>query len=202
MANCQLESLISRFPVLEQDYIRVSATLKHKRLSHTLGVLETACQLTDLYGGDLLAVCRGALYHDLFKGIQKSELLNLGKTLGYEVGGIADELPEIAHGPIAALWLEQEGILTDPLALNAIRYHTVGRAGMTVEEKIVYLADAIEPGRDYPGMDLLRLTAEISLDQALLLSVTQTISFVLEAGRPIHPLSVEMRNSLMQSPEK
>jgi HD superfamily phosphohydrolase YqeK len=73
---------------------------------------------------------------------------------------------------------------------------------MTVEEKIVYLADAIEPGRDYPGMDLLRLTAEISLDQALLLSVTQTISFVLEAGRPIHPLSVEMRNSLIQSPEK
>lgn len=197
MHSCQIESLSRRFPVLQEDYQRLQKTLKLKRLSHTLGVLETACQLSAKYGGDLLAISRAALYHDLFKGVQKLELLELGTSLGYEIFDNADALPEIAHGPVAALWLKNEGIISDVRTLDAIHYHTVGRKDMTAEDKIVYLADAIEPGRDYPGVDLVRNLASESLDAALLESVNQTLFFVLSSGRPIHRGSVEMRNALL-----
>jgi len=202
MKHCQIESLSLNFPVLREDYNRICGRIKQKRLAHTLGVLESACELTQLYGGNLLAVSRASIYHDLFKGVQKSELLELGHSVGYEVSGRVDELPEIAHGPIAALWLEREGIISDPLILDAVRYHTVGRRDMTLEEKIVYLADAIEPGRDYPGVTALRILAQESLDKALLMSVSQTLEFVLASGSPIHPQSVDMRNALLQTLEK
>jgi len=202
MKRCQIESLSLNFPVLREDYNRICGRIKQKRLAHTLGVLESACELSQLYGGNLLAVSRAAIYHDLFKGVQKSELLELGHSVGYEVSGKVDELPEIAHGPIAALWLDREGIISDPLILDAVRYHTVGRRDMSLEEKIVYLADAIEPGRDYPGVTALRILAQESLDKALLMSVSQTLEFVLASGSPIHPQSVEMRNALLQTLEK
>lgn len=202
MIRCQIESLSQRYPELKADYTLISGKIKQKRLAHTLGVLETACELSQLYGGNLLAVSRAAIYHDLFKGVQKSELLELGRNLGYVVSDSVDELPEIAHGPIAALWLEREGIISDPVILNAIRYHTVGRRIMTLEEKIVYLADAIEPGRDYPGVSALRLLSKESLDRALLMSVSQTLAFVLESGSPMHAQSVEMRNALLLTLEK
>lgn len=202
MKRCQIESLSLRFPVLQEDYKRICDRIRQKRLAHTLGVLETACELSERYGGNLLIVSRASLYHDLFKGIEKSELLELGRSLGYEVSGSVDALPEIAHGPIAALWLAQEGIITDEPILDAIRYHTIGRRDMSLEEKIVYLADAIEPGRKYPGVESLRIRSQESLDQALLMSVSQTLAFVLSAGNPIHPQSVEMRNALLQTLEK
>jgi predicted HD superfamily hydrolase involved in NAD metabolism len=202
MKHCQIESLSLRFPILQEDYQRISGRIKQKRLKHTLGVMEAACALSERYGGDLVAICRAALYHDLFKGIEKSELLAIGQSLGYPISGAVDLRPEIAHGPIAALWLKREGIVGDDLVLDAIRYHTVGRRDMSLEEKIVYLADAIEPGRDYPGVDIVRLLAETSLDLALLKSVSQTLEFVLASDSPIHPLSVEMRNALLESLEK
>ncbi|SCZ77195.1 bis(5'-nucleosyl)-tetraphosphatase (symmetrical) YqeK [Acidaminobacter hydrogenoformans] len=202
MKDCQIENLSLWFPILQEDYDRISGRIKQKRLKHTLGVLESACVLSERYGGDLVSICRAALYHDLFKGVEKSELLTIGGSLGYIISGAVDERPEIAHGPIAALWLEHEGIVKDSLVLNAIRYHTIGRRDMSLEEKIVYLADAIEPGRDYPGVETVRLLAETSLDQALLCSVSQTLEFVLASDSPIHPESVEMRNALLETIEK
>ncbi|MDK9709773.1 bis(5'-nucleosyl)-tetraphosphatase (symmetrical) YqeK [Acidaminobacter sp.] len=202
MKPCQIESLSLRFPELQEDYTFICGKIKQKRLAHTLGVLETACELSQLYGGNLLAVSRAAIYHDLFKGVQKSELLELGRSLGYSASDSVDELPEIAHGPIAALWLDREGIISDPVILDAVRYHTVGRRDMTLEEKIVYLADAIEPGRDYPGVSALRMLSKESLDKALLMSVSQTLAFILESGSPIHFQSVEMRNALLLTLEK
>lgn len=202
MKHCQIENLSLRFPILQEDYERISGRIKQKRLKHTLGVLEAACALSERYGGELVAICRAALYHDLFKGVEKRELLSLGASLGYSISGAVDERPEIAHGPIAALWLEREGIVKDALVLDAIRYHTIGRRDMSLEEKIVYLADAIEPSRDYPGVEMVRLLAETSLDQALLRSVSQTLEFVLASDSPIHPESVEMRNALLETIEK
>ena len=202
MKHCQIESLSLRFPILQEDYKRISGRLKQKRLRHTLGVMEAACALSERYGGELVTICRAALYHDLFKGVEKGELLAVGKSLGYHISGAVDARPEIAHGPIAALWLEHEGIVVDDLVLDAIRYHTVGRKDMSLEEKIVYLADAIEPGRNYPGVETVRLLAETSLDRALLMSVSQTLEFVLASDSPIHPCSVEMRNALLESLEK
>jgi predicted HD superfamily hydrolase involved in NAD metabolism len=202
MSKNSLITLSNTFPILAQDYERVRIVLNEKRLQHTLGVLEASCVLQSRFGGSLLSICRAAVYHDLFKGLKKTDLFALGKRVGYTADGVLAFMPEIAHGPIAALWLEKEGILTDQTALNAIRYHTVGRAEMTLEEKIVYLADAIESGRNYSGIERLRQEAEDSLDRSLLISVTQTLSYVLANDRLIHPQSVEMRNSLLQSLSK
>ncbi|MDO9592867.1 MAG: bis(5'-nucleosyl)-tetraphosphatase (symmetrical) YqeK [Erysipelotrichaceae bacterium] len=198
MFKNSLTTLSSSYPILTQDYERVRIVLNERRLLHSLGVLEASRILQSRFGGNLLSICRAAVYHDLFKGLKKNELFELGRRVGYVAEGVLAYMPEIAHGPIAALWLEKEGILTDQTALNAIRYHTVGRSEMTLEEKIVYLADAIESGRHYPGIERLRQEAEVSLEGALLISVTQTLSYVLANDRLIHPQSVEMRNALLQ----
>lgn len=198
MRDNSLKTLSRLYPVLTEDYERVITFMTDKRVRHTLGVFESSVHLQSTFGGNLLSIARAALYHDLFKGMNHTALFELGESVGYSTEDEMRKYPEIAHGPIAALWLEQNEIVTESVTLNAIRYHTVGRAKMTIEEKIVYLADAIEAGRDYPGIDQLRLVSETSLDDALLISVTHTLSYVLAKNRLIHPQSIEMRNELLQ----
>ena len=74
--------------------------------------------------------------------------------------------------------MENEYHIEDEDILNAVKFHTTGRAGMSLLEKIIYIADAIEPNRNYPGVEQLRKVAETDLDEACLLSLTNTIHFV------------------------
>src|SRR5690606_35476874 len=85
----------------------------------------------------------------------------------------------------------------DPEVLDAIRWHTSGRIGMTKLDKIVCLADYIEPGRDFPGVDKIREFAEHNLDKALLAGFDTTIVFLTEQGKTIYPTTVLARNDLV-----
>ena len=78
--------------------------------------------------------------------------------------------------------MERDFGIRDRDIINAVSYHTTGRAGMSLLEKVIFIADAIEPGRDYPGVDDLRRLAYVDLDKACLLSLTRTAEFVREQG--------------------
>lgn len=105
--------------------------------------------------------------------------------------------PKLLHAPVGAALLTADLGVADGDVQEAVRWHTTGRSGMALLEKVVYLADFIEPNRDYPGVAELRDTARASLDQALLQAVEQTIRSVLSRGMLLHPRSVEFRNSLI-----
>lgn len=90
--------------------------------------------------------------------------------------------PNLAHSKVAAAYMEQELGVTDRDLLNAVSYHTTGRAGMSTLEKILFLADSTEPGRTFPGVDELRRLADVDLDAACAFSCRRTVKYVRERG--------------------
>lgn len=159
---------------------RALKMLSEKRLVHTEGVRKTARELCEIYGADAgkadLAVC----CHDIFRGRQSDELDELIERYGIpeRYKGNAN----LSHGKIAAAVMEKEFGIKDRQIIDAVSYHTTGRAGMSLLEKIVFLADAIEPGRDYPLVGRLRELSVTDLDRACLESLEGTVSFLKQQG--------------------
>jgi len=164
---------------------------------HSVGVAETARSLAQRYGVDPEAAFTAGLLHDLAKNLPPEGLLKAAEASGIVVDGIERANPSLLHGPVAAVWAEKELGITDRSILDAIRYHTTGRAGMSRLEMVVYLADLIEPGRRYPGVDRLRELAGKDLVAACRAGLDQTLRFCLDRGLLIHPRSFEARNALL-----
>ena len=104
---------------------------------------------------------------------------------------------ELWHGPVAAHIVKKEAWIDDDEILNAIRYHTTGRANMSLLEKIIYLADYIEPGRHFPGVDEVRELAETDINKALLMAFRNTIQFLTDRHALIFPDTFEAYNDLI-----
>ena len=173
---------------------RVNGELYEKRRVHTLGVLDTALSLSEKYGADPEKAEIAALAHDLYRGLRGEELNDTVRELGLPEKYIDD--PNLAHGKIAAIRLREDYGLEDEDIINAVSYHTTGRAGMSTLEKVIYLADAIEPGRDYPGVDELRKEAERGLDEACLMAMENTIRHVRDQGAYLDEDTLEAEDHL------
>lgn len=102
------------------------------------------------------------------------------------------------HSEVGAFVAEKDYGITDPDIINAIRFHTSVNEDMSLLEKIVCLADYIEPGRDFPGVDKIREKAQVSLEEGLVAGFDSTISLLLEKRRVIFPLTVLARNDLVR----
>ena len=110
--------------------------------------------------------------------------------------------PKLLHAPVGAALLHVELGITDPAIINAVAFHTTGRGRMSLLEKVVYLADFIEPGRDFTGVDRIRELARSQLRAALIASVEHTIRSVLDRSMLLHPRTVQLRNSLLVNARK
>lgn len=157
--------------------------LTERRLRHTEGVKQTAVHLAKRWGADPEKAALCALFHDMFKCRTVEE-----EDRAIDHYGIDSRYkgnPNLAHSKLAAAAMQQDWQITDPEMLNAVAYHTTGRAGMGLLEKIIYLADAIEPGRQYPGVEVLRRLAEINLNRACLVSMERTMQYVKDNGEPL-----------------
>ena len=141
------------------DYIKaeIEERLSDKRKTHTYGVMDTAEKLAVRYGADVEKTRLAALCHDLYRSTPQKELNELVKAKGLSKKYIDNK--DLSHGRLAACTMEDKFGISDEEVLNAVRYHTTGRAGMCLLEKIIYLADAIEPGRNYPGIEEQRALA-------------------------------------------
>ena len=148
---------------------------------HTEGVRDTAVKLAKKYGADPEKAEIAALFHDMYRGVAQNTLNYYVKHLGLDSKYVDNA--NLAHGKIAAIIMERDFDVKDPDIINAVSFHTTGRAGMSTLEKVVYLADAIEPNRVYPGVDELRREADEDLDKACLMSLKSTADFVLSAGK-------------------
>lgn len=175
----------------------IKARMPEKRYIHTIGVMETAIKLANKYGEDPKKAEVAAILHDVAKYADvdwmKQVVLeqNLDKRL-------LDWNAEILHGPVGAWIAQTEFGIHDESILNAISHHTTGSANMTTFEKIIYVADMIEPNRKFAGVEELRSLSEQNIDEAFRACVMHTLSFLITSEQAIYPVSIECYNSLMR----
>lgn len=175
----------------------MKARLKKSRYRHTLGVVETAKKLARIHDADEESAMNAAMLHDYGKYLKADELLSYAKAFGISLDETTLESPALLHGEVGAELVCKELDICDEDVLNAIRYHTYGRVGMSRLEKIIYIADAIEPGREYPGVDELRDLANEDLDKALKRAISDSIKFVVEKGHSLHYNTIKLWNDII-----
>lgn len=178
----------------------VRKELPEKRYKHTLGVVDTAVMLANKYGAHVESAEMAAILHDVAKYWSEETMTQLILE-----GDIPDDLlnyhQSLWHAHVGAYYLKKNGFVNQDI-IKAIKYHTTGRAHMSLLEKIVFLADYIEPGRRFPGVDEVRLLAENDLDQAVMQSLINTMNLLLERGKQIHPDTVNAYNHLVKNREE
>ena len=158
----------------------VKSHLSDKRWNHTVNVVSEAEKLCQMYGGDMEKCVTAAIFHDVVKELPNEELNALVRKFSFDEKYI--DSPNLSHGKIAAALLKHEWGIDDEDIINAVSYHTTGRAGMSKTEKIVFIADAIEPTRVYNGVEAIRKATYEDLDRGCLKSLTDTVEHLKEKG--------------------
>ena len=166
-----------------------------RREAHILGCEALAVEMARRFGADEEKARIAALLHDITKYETTAQQLNLLQKYSIMANQDAADFPQILHAYTAAGKARYEYGLDDEI-YGAIYWHTVGHADMTKLEKIIYLADMIEPTRSYPGVEALREKAAHDLDGALLDAFSRSMRFVLDKHGLIHPSTVEAYNDL------
>lgn len=172
-------------------------TLLQQKLSpstyqHTLGVTETAVALAKHHGVSIQKARLAGLLHDLLKQIGEDETRRLIEHYGLALDEEMSKAIHLVHGPLAAVYIKAHLNIEDEDLTNAIRYHTTGRAGMSRLEKIVCLADYIEPNRGQSeSLTLLRELAYTDLNQAMATMFETNHAYLKEKNRPIHSWGIE-----------
>ena len=164
-------------------YEYCEAHLTEKRKRHSEGVRLQAEALAERYGADAEKARIAAVCHDLYRG-QPIELID-EKIREYGLPERYLGNASLAHGKIAVEVMKRELGIDDPEILNAVSYHTTGRAGMSLLEKIIFIADATERDRDYPGVEEIRETSFRDLDLACMMSLKGTIDHLIEQGNTV-----------------
>ncbi len=176
--------------------------LKHrlsvKRYTHSVGVANTAARLAGMFNGDIERAYLAGLMHDYARELSEEELLELTAKHNLSTDGVELMQTALLHGPVGAWLLEQEGIITDQQVLDAIRWHTTGHPDMDQLARIIYISDYIEPGRNFPGVDVLRQITNKDLNLGVLAGLDHTLGFLVQRNNFIHPLSIAARNRLLE----
>lgn len=175
----------------------VKKQLTDHRYEHTLGVVKTAKKLASLYNVDVEQAQLAAIFHDYAKFRPKEEM----KQIIIEEKMEPDLLlygTELWHAPVGAFLVKKEVGIQDEEVLNAIRYHTTGRPNMTKLEKVVFLADFIEPNRSFKGVEKARELAKESLNEAVLFALQHTTVFLMKHHRSVYPGTIFTYNSLIK----
>ena len=181
---------------------KLSQNLSAKRFHHSLGVSETAIDLAAWYGADIDKAKLAGLLHDCGRAVPSNNLLPTAAAFGIVVSDVEYCQPVLLHAPVGACVAQAEYGITDSQILKAIALHTTGGPNLSLLEKIIYLADFIEPGRSFPGVDKLRGLALADLDMAMIAAYDQSVAYMLEQGVLIHPASIEGRNFLLLQRQK
>lgn len=175
------------------------SSLSPSRWQHTLGVESTAASLAKRYGCDEGKAAEAALFHDCAKSMETpQELIDICQRGHIDLSEDEIGSPEVLHAPAGAVIAREIYGIIDTEVLDAIRWHTTGHAGMTLIEKIVYLADMIEPGRkDFGGLAYLRDIAYKDLDKAIVAAAESTIRYVRSKGITPDRRTTEMINNII-----
>ncbi len=168
----------------------VRGKLSEKRYAHTLRVADTAERLAAVHNLDAKRTRLAALLHDAARELKQKEYLELAEKWEIPLGEPERENPKLLHGPVAAELASRELGIVDKEVLEAVKIHTVGSPGMGSLALAVYVADKIEPARDYPSVGRPRELAEQDLHEAADEAFRRTRDHNEKSNRPTHPTSL------------
>lgn len=179
-------------PTVKELKKELKKLLSDHRYEHTLGVADTAKKLAEIFGEKKEKAYLAGLLHDCAKHYTEEELLNLCRMACLPVTEAEEASPFLLHAKLGAYYARERYHVQDEDILNAIRYHTTGRPAMSTLEKIVYVADYIEPGRkEAPHLKQIRKMAEQDLNQAVARIAQDTLDYLHKKDRAIDPASAK-----------
>ena len=167
------------FPKLEK---KLKKYMDEERFIHTQGVMYTACALAMCHNADMNQARLAGLLHDCAKSIPNSKQLKICQRENIPVSAAEEASPDLLHAKLGVYISKEKYGVTDREVRQAVRYHTTGRPEMTLLEKIIYIADYIEPGRDKaPNLPTVRRLAFQDLDETMYVILKDTLEY-LEHG--------------------
>ena len=186
---CEADTDFRRLPMekLEQVVVRL---LRPNRIAHVLGCRDTAVALAKRWGADETDAARAGLLHDITKALDGPRQLTLAGEYGIILNAFQQQYPKTLHALTGSLVAERL-FGENQAVVDAIRHHTTGKADMTLLEKIIYVADYMEPNRNFPGVEELRELAYSDIDAALKLGLTMTMELLNQQGNEVSPDSRE-----------
>ena len=182
---------------IERVQYIVKGRLSSKRFAHTLGVVDMAKRLANHYGVRIDQAEMAALLHDAMKECSLEAMQDMVQQAQIPVDKEMLSNGALLHGPAGAAYAKLELQIQDESICEAIRVHTLGSTHMSVLDKIIFLADYIEPNRDFPGVEELRTLAFQDLNAAVVRAYDGTIRHLLDQGLSIHVDTIRGRNSVL-----
>nr|WP_284700632.1 bis(5'-nucleosyl)-tetraphosphatase (symmetrical) YqeK [Thermoanaerobacterium sp. R66] len=176
---------------------KLKKLLSDERFNHSLGVMETSEKLAVRYGIDVEKAKIAGLLHDCAKNLREDELVALANKYGIQIDDVLEKSPTLLHGPVGGYMIEDYFGIHDDEIKRAIMLHTTGDRDMTLLDKIIFLADYIEPNRNFDGVENLREMAYKNLDEAVIMALDETIKYVIEKGQLLYQKTVIARNDMI-----
>ncbi|MFR0575824.1 bis(5'-nucleosyl)-tetraphosphatase (symmetrical) YqeK [Limosilactobacillus reuteri subsp. suis] len=178
-------------PMTRSELIdRLKKALKDKRFQHVLRVEETAIKLAEQYGVDVEKASIAGLCHDYAKQRPDEDFIAEIKKKGLNPL-LLDYGNAIWHGVVGAELIKDELGIWDEDILNAVRHHTTGAPVMTKLEQVIYMADYIEPGRDFTGVKKARVITAANLQAGVAYQTKHTLAYLIENGKPVYPKTID-----------
>lgn len=168
-----------------------------RRYEHSVNVSASAVELSRLYGEDPNKAELAGILHDCCKEIPVGEMLQIISDSGIILDVAQQNSSKLWHAVAGSCYVKNVLNITDEDIINSIRYHTTGRAGMSLLEKIIFTADFISAERSYDGVDIMREKAHNSLEEAMLFGLRFTIADLTRRGLPIHTDAVDCYNEII-----
>jgi len=164
---------------------------------HCLRVAETGYNLALLYDCEGDKAYLAGLIHDVYRDVQGETLLGMARSIGIAPTEVERLVPMLLHAKVAAKQAKRQFGIQDAEIIQAVARHTTASPGMTRLDMVVYLADLVEPGRQYDGLDEIRKLSRTSLEEAFLLALDQTVIYLVRTGSLIHEDTIMARNWLL-----
>lgn len=174
----------------------IKKNLQPERLYHSINVAEEAKKLALHYGADPEKAYTAGLLHDILKNTPDTELLNFFRENGIILTRTEQVSRKTWHAIAGEAYCRLKLSVTDSEILSAIRWHTTARAGMTLLDKVIFIADFISSDRDYDGVERMREKAYLSLESAMLEGLQFTLAELIENGWAVHEDSLAAYNEL------
>lgn len=185
----------SYIPMTRSELIdHLEKALKDKRFQHVLRVEETAVKLAEQYGVDVEKASIAGLCHDYAKQRPDEDFIAEIKKKGLNPL-LLDYGNAIWHGVVGAELIKDELGIWDEDILNAVRHHTTGAPVMTKLEQVIYMADYIEPGRDFTGVKKARVITAANLQAGVAYQTKHTLAYLIENGKPVYPKTIDTYNA-------
>lgn len=180
-------------------YIRELDSLSERRRVHSLNVSAEAVRLAEKYGADIEKARLAGLLHDVTKETDHDLQLQIIENGGIILSELERRSPKLWHAISGAVYVRDKLGIQDEDIFNAIRYHTTGRAGMSLLEKVIFIADFTSAERDYPDVDVIREHAENSLEEGMLYGIGFTVSRLVGRRDLVSPDALSAYNDILLS---